>query len=355
MFRNKKVMKVSAAQIAELIDGKIEGEPSVLVTGPAKIEEGMPGAISFLGNNKYESHIYTCKSSVIIVQKDFIPKQSISATLIRVKDVYSSVSALMQYFSNTIIDYGQKEISDQAFIHPSATIGKNVRIEAFAYVAENVKIGDNCIVQAHCYLGRSVSVGNNCILHSGVKVHWGCILEQDVVIHSNAVIGSDGFGFSIQKDGSYHKIPQLGIVHVAENVEIGANTVIDRATMDVTLIHKGVKLDNLIQIAHNVEIGENSVMAAQVGVAGSTKIGKNCTVGGQAGFAGHLKIANGTRIQAQSGIGQDVKQEYTALWGSPAIDYKKYFRCAYVFKNLPELQKQVYDLGKIIALIRAEK
>ena len=254
----------------------------------------------------------------------------------------------MQHFGQLQQTVLPPKIAAQAYVHPEAQIGKGVRIDAFAYVEKGAIIADNAVIYPHCYVGESVEIGEETILHSGVKIYRACQIGNRVIIHANTVIGSDGFGFAPQSDGSYKKIPQLGNVIIENEVEIGANTVIDRATMNATLIEQGVKLDNLIQVAHNVKIGKNTVMASQVGVAGSTQIGASCMIGGQVGFAGHLKIANRTKIQAQSGIGQSVKKEDTAIWGSPAIDYKKYYRCAIVFKNLPELQKQVDKIQKIL-------
>jgi UDP-3-O-[3-hydroxymyristoyl] glucosamine N-acyltransferase len=339
-------MEVKASLISQLLGGELIGDPDVLVSKPAKIEEGEPGAISFLGNMKYESYIYTCQSSVVLVSKDFEPKQELTATLIKVEDVYSSLSVLMEHFSAAQKGAVQKTVSPQAYIHESVTIGKGAKIDAFAYIEKGAVIGENVVIYPHSYIGENVKINDNSTIHSGVKIYRDCQIGKNVIIHANTVIGSDGFGFAPQKDGSYKKIPQLGIVILEDNVEIGANTVIDRATMNATVIEEGVKLDNLIQIAHNVKVGKNTVLASQVGVAGSTQIGENCMVGGQAGFAGHLKIANGTKIQAQSGLAQSVKEENTAIWGSPAIDYKRYYRCAIVFKNLPDLQKQVDRIQK---------
>lgn len=345
-------MQVKASLINQLLGGELVGNPDVLVTKPAKIEAGEPGAISFLGNMKYEAYVYTCASSVILVHKDFEPKQSLDATLIKVDDVYASLSVLMQHFSDAMEAAQEKQISKQAYVHETATIGEGAKIDAFAYVEKGAVIGKNATIYPHVYVGADVILGNNVTLHSGVKIYRACRLGDDVTIHANTVIGSDGFGFAPQADGSYKKIPQLGIVWIANKVEIGANTVIDRATMDATVIEEGAKLDNLIQVAHNVRIGKHTVLASQVGVAGSTQIGDNCMIGGQAGFAGHLKIANGTKIQAQSGLAQSVKEENTALWGSPAIDYKHYYRCAIVFRNLPDLQKKVDKIEKQFNTLR---
>lgn len=339
-------MQVKASLISQLLGGELVGDPDVLVHKPAKIEAGEVGAISFLGNLKYESYIYTCQSSVILVTKDFEPRQPLTATLIKVDDVYVSLSILMQHFSDAMTTQQEKHISKQAYIHETVEIGEGAKVDAFAYIEKGAKIGKNATIYPHAYIGENAVLGDNVTIHSGAKIYHACQLGNDVTVHANAVIGSDGFGFAPQEDGSYQKIPQLGIVIIGNKVDIGANTVIDRATMDATIIEEGAKLDNLIQVAHNVQVGKNTVIASQVGVAGSTHIGNNCMVGGQVGFAGHLKIADGTKIQAQSGLAQSVKKENTAIWGSPAIDYKRYYRCAIVFKNLPDLQKQVDQIQR---------
>jgi UDP-3-O-[3-hydroxymyristoyl] glucosamine N-acyltransferase len=337
---------VTAKMLQQLLGGELVGDPDIMVSKPAKIEQGEAGAISFLGNLKYEPYLYTCQSSIILVPHDFEPKKPVTATLLKVEDVYASLSVLLEHFGNQVEATTTAYISEQAYIHPTAKIGVNAHIEAFAYVGAGAVIGDNVSLYAHSYIGRNVVLGHQVTLHSGVKIYHQCQLGDRVIVHANAVIGSDGFGFAPQKDGSYKKIPQLGNVVIESDVEIGANTVIDRATMDSTYIGAGAKLDNLVQVAHNVGIGAHTVIASQVGIAGSTQLGTHCMVGGQAGFAGHLKIANGTKIQAQSGLAQSIKEEGTAVWGSPAIDYKHYYRCAIVFKNLPDLQRQVDKLQK---------
>lgn len=337
---------VTAKMLQQLLGGELVGDPTATVSKPAKIEQGEEGAISFLGNLKYEPYLYTCQSSIILVPQDFEPKKPVKPTLLKVEDVYASLSVLLEHFGQQAQQTTTTAISPQAYIHPTAQIGVNAHIEAFAYVGEGVIIGDNVTLYAHSYVGQSAVLGNQVVLYSGVKVYHHCQLGDRVIVHANAVIGSDGFGFAPQKDGSYKKIPQLGNVVIESDVEIGANTVIDRATMDSTHIGKGAKLDNLVQVAHNVGIGAHSVIASQVGIAGSTQLGTHCMIGGQAGFAGHLNIANGTKVQAQSGLAQSIKKEGTAVWGSPAIDYKHYYRCAIVFKNLPDLQRQVDQLQK---------
>jgi UDP-3-O-[3-hydroxymyristoyl] glucosamine N-acyltransferase len=309
----------------------------------------VPGAISFLANPKYEDYAYECKSSIILVANDFQPKQPIAATLIRVENVYASLSVLLERFGAMMEDSDDEEedlISPYAFIHPDAELADAVKVEAFAYIGKGVKIDEGAHIYPHCYIGNEVSIGKESIIYPGARIYNGCIVGNYCIVHSGAVIGSDGFGFVPQEDGTFKKIPQLGIVELCDGVEVGANTVIDRATMGKTLIERGVKLDNLIQIAHNVTVGENTVIAAQAGIAGSTKIGKNCMIGGQVGIVGHIGIANGTKIQAQSGINKAVKEENTALFGSPALLYNDFLRANAVFKQLPELLKRVERLEK---------
>ena len=339
---------MKAAEIAILIGGIVDGDPNKVVHKPAKIEEGAPGTISFLANEKYEAYVYSCQSSVILVSMDFVPKEPVAATLIRVENVYASLTVLLEKFDEMMDDSAEDDeeelISPFAFIHPDAEIGANVRIDAFAYIGKGVKIADDVLIQAHAFIGNDVSIGNESIIHCSAKILHGTIIGNRCTVHPGAVIGSDGFGFAPQEDGSFKKIPQLGIVELCDGVDVGVNTVIDRATMGKTLIEKGVKLDNLIQIAHNVTIGKNTVIAAQAGIAGSTKIGQNCKIGGQVGIVGHIAIANGTKIQAQSGVNKSVKEENTALFGSPALLYNDFLRSNAVFKQLPELLKRVEKL-----------
>lgn len=338
-------MQVRAVDIANLLGGTVDGDENILVSKPAKIEAGQPGAISFFANTKYEEYVYTCQSSVILVAKNFEPKKPIKATLIRVDDVYSSLSILLEHFSK----YAQDQpsgISPQAVIHDSATIGEQTTVEALAYVGKNVSIGKNVMIYPQTYIGANVVIDDNTIIYAGAKIYKDTQIGKRCIIHAGAVIGSDGFGFAPQADGSFKKIPQLGYVEIGNDVEIGANCTIDRATMDKTVIGNGVKIDNLVHIAHNVHIDENTVMAAQAGIAGSTHIGKNCMLGGQAGLVGHLTIADGVKIQAQSGVGKSVKVPNTAIQGSPAIDYAKASRMYAVMRNLPELYKKINALEK---------
>jgi UDP-3-O-[3-hydroxymyristoyl] glucosamine N-acyltransferase len=337
-------MEFTAAAIASFLKGEVEGDSGKVVNTVAKIEEGHDGALSFLANPKYEHYIYTTKSSVVLVNKSFVPTSKVEATLIKVENAYEAFASLLQ-----LVDQSRprkKGIHPTAVIEPSARIGEGAYIGAYAYIGENCILGDNCSVYPHVYIGDNSKVGNGCTLNPGVKIYHECVLGEEVTIHAGTVIGSDGFGFAPQSENEFMKIPQIGNVVIEDHVEIGANVAIDRATMGSTIIRKGVKLDNLIQIGHNVEIGENTVIAGQTGISGSTKIGKNCMFGGQVGIAGHLKIADGTKIGAQSGIPGDVKKENSILLGYPAIDHREFLRCAVVYKRLPELSLKVSTLEK---------
>jgi UDP-3-O-[3-hydroxymyristoyl] glucosamine N-acyltransferase len=343
-------MEFTAAIIAGFLKGDIEGDPEVKVNTIAKIEEGHPGALSFLANPKYENHIYSTQSSIVLVNRSFVPSSVINATLIKVDNAYESFASLLR-----LVDQARprkKGIHPSAVIEPSAKVGPDVYIGPFAYIGENVIMGEGCSVFPNVYVGDNVSVGKNCILNPGVTIYHECVIGDNCIIHAGTVIGSDGFGFAPQSENEYSKIPQLGNVVLEDNVEIGANVTIDRATMGSTIIRKGVKLDNLIQIGHNVEIGENTVMAAQVGVAGSSKVGKNCMFGGQAGVAGHIRVAHGTKIGAQAGIGGDVKEENTVIIGSPAFDFKTFMKSSVVFRKLPDLKNRVDKIEKDIESLK---
>lgn len=339
-------MQLSAQEIAELLKGSVEGDPDVKVSRPSKIEEGGPGTIAFLANRKYEDYAYTTTASILLVGRGFQPRRPISATLIRVADVYASVAFLFEQFGGRRDQEPAPGISEQAQVHPRAKIGKDVYIGAFAVVEENAIIGDNCRIHPQTYIGPNVVLGKEVTLFPGVRVLHDCHIGDHCVLHANVIVGSDGFGFAPQPDGSYKKIPQLGKVVIEESVEIGANTTIDRATLGATIIRKGVKLDNLIQVGHNVEIGEHTVIAAQSGIAGSTRIGKNCRIGGQVGIVGHLTIADGTQVQAQSGVASNIRQPDSALFGSPAMPYHDYLRAYAVFKELPALRRRLRELEK---------
>ena len=338
-------MEFTAKQIAEFIQGRVEGDENATVNTFAKIEEGVAGAISFLSNPKYTHYIYETKSSVVLINEDVVLDKPVSATLIRVKNAYECVAKLLQLYES--MKPKKTGIDEKASISPKATIGQDVYIGPFAVIGNGAVIGDGTQVYPHTVIGDGVTVGEKCLLYPNVTIYQGCKLGNNVTIHAGSVIGADGFGFAPNTDG-YDKIPQIGIVIIEDNVEIGANTCIDRSTMGQTVIHKGVKLDNLIQVAHNCEIGENSVMSAQAGMAGSTKIGAWCMVGGQAGFAGHIQIADKTFVGAQCGVIKNTKGNGETLIGSPAMDPKMFFKAKAVYPKLPEMYRQIAALQKEI-------
>lgn len=337
-------MEFSAKQIAAFIQGEIIGDENATVHTFAKIEEGMLGAISFLSNPKYTSYIYETQSSIVLVNKDFTPEHKIKATLIKVDNAYESLAKLLNIYEMS--KPKKQGIDPLAFIAPGAKIGENVYIGAFAYIGENAVIGNNTQIYPHTFVGDDVKIGSNCLLYSNVNVYHDCSIGNDCILHSGVVIGSDGFGFAPTLNG-YDKIPQIGIVILENKVEIGANTCVDRATMGATVIHNGVKLDNLIQIAHNDEIGSHTVIAAQTGVAGSTKVGEWCMIGGQVGIAGHSIIGDKVGLGGQSGVPGDVKSG-SQLIGTPPMDPKQYFKVSVVKRNLPEMQKELHKLRKEI-------
>lgn len=345
-------MQISAKELGLLLNGTIEGDASVLVSGPSKIEEGIDGTISFLANPKYEQYVYTTKSSILLVSRDFKPEKPLNPTLIRVDNVYTSVAQLLDKFQGDIPK--MEGISEESFIHDEAVVCKGVSIGRYTIIQKGTKIGAGSTIYPQVFVGENVEIGEGVTLYPGVKILYGCKIGNNCIIHANAVIGSDGFGFAPQDDGTYKKIPQLGNVVLEDDVEIGANTVIDRATMGSTIIHRGAKLDNLIQVAHNVEVGESTVIAAQAGVAGSTKIGKNALIGGQAGIVGHVEIADGTKVQAQSGINKSINKKGTAVYGSPALEYNNYLRSYAVFRRLPELQQKINELEKQLAELKGQ-
>ncbi|MBL7795027.1 MAG: UDP-3-O-(3-hydroxymyristoyl)glucosamine N-acyltransferase [Saprospiraceae bacterium] len=348
-------MDITAAQLATLLKGTLEGDPTATVRQPARIEEAQAGDFAFLDNPRYESYAYTTKASILLVNKSFQPVQPVTATLIRVDDVRSSLASLLEIFNDIVSPNGiPPQVDAMASVHSSAQIGAQSAVGAFCVVDAGAVIGDNCTLYPQVFVGRNVRIGNNCKLYPGVRVMHNCIIGDNCVLHPNAVIGADGFGFAPQPDNSWKKVPHVGNVVLETRVEIGANACIDRAALGSTILREGVKIDNLVHIAHNVEVGKNSVMAAQVGVAGSTKIGENVQLGGQTGIAGHLTIADGTRVQAQSGIASSVREPNQALFGAPAIDYNDFVRAYVVFKNLPELQKKVRAMERILKEMRAE-
>ncbi len=343
-------MRFTAKEISTLINGKLEGDPDVAVFQLAKIEEAEKGAISFLANPKYESFLYTTGASIVIVNNDLVLTQQVGTTLIRVEDPYSAFSVLLEKYNTSQSD--KKGIEQPSFIHPSAKIGKDVYIGAFTYIGADVVIGDGTKLYPQCFIGDRVNIGNNAIFFPGVKIYHDCEIGKQVTIHANSVIGSDGFGFAPQSDGSYQKIAQIGNVVIEDEVEIGANACIDRATMGSTIIRKGVKLDNLIQIAHNAEIGANTVVASQTGISGSTKIAENCIIGGQVGIVGHVSIAKGSQIQAKSGINRTIEEENKKWAGAPASHYQDHMRSQVVLQRLPELEKKIIELEKYLENIK---
>lgn len=340
-------MQFSAAQIAMMLNGKVEGDAAATVSSFGKIEEAAAGQLSFLANPKYEDYLYSTGASVVIVNESQELKKPVTATLIRVPDAYSAFATLLEKYQQ-IKTQQLTGIQQPVFIDATAKIGNNVFIGAFTYISEKAVVADNVKIFPNTFIGNNVIIGEGSILHPGVKICYDCVLGKNVVIHAGTVIGSDGFGFAPQPDGSFKKIPQTGNVIIEDNVEVGANTTIDRATIGSTIIKSGAKLDNLLQIAHNVEVGNNTVIAAQAGVSGSTKIGNNVMIGGQAGIVGHLQIADGSKINAQSGVSKSIKTPNTAVTGSPAYDYTSALRSQAVSRKLPELEKRIIELEKLI-------
>jgi len=346
-------MQFTAQEISLLLEGTVDGDPNVLVNQLAKIEEAESGSLSFLANPKYEQFLYSTGASVVIVNKDLILTDTTNATLVRVDNAYSAFTVLLEKYNT--IKLNKSGIESPSFIHPTAKIGKNAYIGAFAYIGPNVKIGDNCKIFPNTYIADDVSIGNNVTFYAGVKIYFDCHIGNNVIIHSGAVIGGDGFGFAPKPDGTYTKVSQIGNVILEDDVEVGANTTIDRATLGSTIIRKGVKLDNLIQIAHNVEIGSDTVVAAQTGISGSAKVGENCIIGGQVGIVGHISIAKGTQVQAKSGIGRSIDEEGRKWAGAPATYYQDHMRSQVVLNRLPDLEKKIEELERLIAELRKER
>ncbi|MDL2231724.1 UDP-3-O-(3-hydroxymyristoyl)glucosamine N-acyltransferase [Porphyromonadaceae bacterium OttesenSCG-928-L07] len=341
-------MNFKAKDIAALLNGVVDGDGEVVVNNVSKIEEGKPATLAFLANPKYEQYIYTTQASVVLVNQDFTPSAPVSATLIRVKSAYEAIGALLRMYDE--MRPKPVGIEQPSFIAENATLGENLYVGAFAYIGKGAKIGNNVKIYPQVYIGEGVEVGENTVLYPGVKIYGGCKVGKSCVIHGGAVIGSDGFGFAPSEAG-YDKIPQIGIVVLEDNVEIGSNTCIDRATMGATYIKEGVKLDNLIQIGHNVVVGKNTVIASQTGIAGSTKIGEGCMFGGQVGVAGHLTIANGVKLGAQAGVGTNIKAD-AVLMGAPAFEMSKFYKTYVLFKKLPELYEQLRSLQKEVDALR---
>jgi UDP-3-O-[3-hydroxymyristoyl] glucosamine N-acyltransferase len=343
-------MEFTAEMIAQLLNGTVEGDPGTKVYTIAKIEEGHEGALSFLANPRYEHHIYTTGSSAVLVRNDFIPSREVKATLIRVEDPYQSVARLLAVYQQA--KPAKKGIHPSSVIDESASLGKDIYIGACAVISENAVIGEGSSIHAQTYIGDSAKVGKNCILYPGVKVYKDCVIGDNCILHAGVVIGADGFGFAPATDSDFIKIPQIGNVVVEDNVEIGANTCIDRATMGSTVIRRGVKLDNLVQIGHNAVIGENTVIAGQTGIAGSTRVGRNCMLGGQVGVVGHLSIADGCKVGAQTGIIGSVREENSSVFGTPSLDSKKFLKSYAYFARLPELNSRVDEMEKAVELLK---
>ncbi len=338
-------MNFTASQISEILNGEVVGNPNAEVFKLSKIEEGSEGSLSFLSNPKYSNYIYTTNASVVIVNNTFVAEKEVKTTLIKVEDAYGAFTKILEFYSQT--KNNKTGIEPQSVISENVKYGKNLYLGSFSYIGENTILGDNVKIYPNCFIGENVVIGNNVSIFAGAKIHSDTIIGNNCAIYSGAVIAADGFGFAPNADGTFTKIPQIGNVIIEDNVDIGACTTIDRATMGSTIIRKGVKLDNQIQIAHNVEIGENTVIAAQTGIAGTTKIGKNCMIGGQVGIAGHLIIGNNVRVQAQSGIGRNVKDN-EILQGSPSFGYSDFSKSYVHFKNLPKIVLELENLKKKI-------
>jgi len=336
-------MQFTAAQIAQIINGKVEGDEAVAVSSFGKIEEAQSGQLSFLSNPKYEDYIYTTNASIVIINQDYALKTTVGATLIRVADAYTAFATLLDAYQQI-----QKQqltgIEQPSFVATTATLGEQVYIGAFAYIGDKVVVGKGSKIYPGAYIGNQVSIGENTTIHPGVKIYHECVIGNNVTIHAGTVVGGDGFGFAPLADGTLKKVPQIGNVIIEDDVEIGSNSTIDRATIGSTIIRKGAKIDNLVQIAHNVEVGNNTVIAAQTGVSGSTKIGKNVMIGGQAGIVGHIVIADGSKINAQSGVSKSMKTPNTAVTGSPAYDYTAALRSQAAARNLPQMEKRIKNL-----------
>ncbi|MDE1193414.1 MAG: UDP-3-O-(3-hydroxymyristoyl)glucosamine N-acyltransferase [Arachidicoccus sp.] len=339
-------MQFTAKQIASFINADIEGDENTIVTGFNNIEAAKEGDLSFLSNPKYEDFLYASKASLVIANKSLVLKKKITASLLRVDDAYAAFATLLKIYQDLQTD-NLNGIEEYAHVAATAKIGEKVYVGSFAYVSENVTIGKGSKIYPQAFIGANVKIGENAIIYPGAKIYKDCIVGNNTIIHSGAVIGADGFGFAPNPDGTYQKIPQIGNVIIEDNVEIGANTTIDRATLNSTIIRKGVKIDNLVQIAHNVELGENTAIAAQAGISGSTKVGRNVMIAGQAGIVGHINIADGTIITAQSGLSKSTKPKQI-FSGSPAIEHHQNNRSIIVYKRLPELEKKIQELERLV-------
>jgi UDP-3-O-[3-hydroxymyristoyl] glucosamine N-acyltransferase len=346
-------MQFSATQIALIIGGKVEGNADTTVASFGKIEEATAGQLAFLANPKYEEYLYSTNASIVIINDTLEIKQPVTATLIKVPDAYTSFAVLLDKYQQ-IQQQQLSGIQQPVYIHATAKTGNNVFIGAFAYLGENVIIADGVKIYPNCFIGNNVTIGENAVIHPGVKIYHNCVIGKNVVIHAGTVVGSDGFGFAPQTDGTFKKIPQIGNVIIEDDVEIGANTTIDRATMGSTLIKAGAKLDNLLQIGHNAEVGNNTIIAAQSGISGSTKIGNNVMIGGQAGVVGHITLGDGAKVNAQSGVSKSVAAG-KVVTGSPAHDYTAALRSQAAARKLPNLEKRINELEKQIAALTANK
>jgi UDP-3-O-[3-hydroxymyristoyl] glucosamine N-acyltransferase len=346
-------MQFSATQIALIIGGKVEGNADTTVASFGKIEEATAGQLAFLANPKYEEYLYSTNASIVIINDTLEIKQPVTATLIKVPDAYTSFAVLLDKYQQ-IQQQQLSGIQQPVYIHATAKTGNNVFIGAFAYLGENVIIADGVKIYPNCFIGNNVTIGENAVIHPGVKIYHNCVIGKNVVIHAGTVVGSDGFGFAPQTDGTFKKIPQIGNVIIEDDVEIGANTTIDRATMGSTLIKAGAKLDNLLQIGHNAEVGNNTIIAAQSGISGSTKIGNNVMIGGQAGVVGHITLGDGAKVNAQSGVSKSVAAG-KVVTGSPAHDYTAALRSQAAARKLPNLEKRITELEKQIAALTANK
>jgi UDP-3-O-[3-hydroxymyristoyl] glucosamine N-acyltransferase len=342
-------MEFKAQSIADFLGGTVEGDAEISVSNVAKIEEGKPGTLAFLANPKYNKYLYETEASIVIVNTDFTLEGKVKATLIRVPDAYKAFASLLELYQQA---KGFKSgIESPSYIDSTATHGNDIYIGAFAYIGKNVKIGNHVRIYPHVYIGDNTTIGDDCILFSGVKIYEDTVIGKACILHAGSVIGSDGFGFAQIEDGTYKKIPQVGNVILEDHVEIGANSTIDCSTMGSTIVHKGTKIDNLVQIAHNVEIGENTVIAALTGIAGSTKVGKNCRFGGHVGVAGHITIGDNVNLGAMTGVANNVKSDRTMLL-QPAMEFAQAAKVAAIFRNLPQLREQVIDLARQIAQIK---
>lgn len=343
-------MDFKATDIASFLNGEIIGDGDVKVSDVSKIEEGKEGSLAFLANPKYEHHLYETKASIVLVNKTFVPRKEVSATLIKVDDAYAAFASLLDLY-NQARQSLKKGIEQPSYIHESAQIGEEIYVGAFSYISENAKIGKNVKIYPQVHIGDNVKIGDDCILYAGAKIYADSVIGNRCIIHSGAVIGSDGFGFAPTGDGTYKKIPQVGNAILEDDVEIGANTAVDCGTMGSTIIRKGTKIDNLVQIAHNCDIGENNVFAGQVGIAGSTKVGNNCMFGGQVGLGGHISVGDNVTLGAQSGVAQNIKGNQVLL-GSPAIDIKVAMKAYVMLRRLPEIRNEVLQLKKDFEAIK---